>query len=65
MMVNVVFGNKEVSIMYILAYKAKRKNAKRHIWGRYATIEEARQNATNPHYVFAIYDPKWNLIEEV
>jgi hypothetical protein len=50
---------------YILTYKARRKNAKRHIWGRYNTIEECRRNATNPHYDFQIYNSKWDLIEEV
>lgn len=50
---------------YILTYKARRKNAKRHIWGRYNTIEECRRNATNPHYDFAIYDYDWEFIEEV
>lgn len=50
---------------YKLAYKARRKNAKRHIWGRYNTIEECRRNATNPHYDFQIYDSEWNLIEEI
>ena len=50
---------------YILAFTARRKNAKRHIYGRYATIEEARKEAINPHYDFAIYDSKWNLIEKV
>ena len=50
---------------YILAYKARQKNARRHIFGRYNTIEEARKEAINPHYDFAIYDSKWNLIEKI
>lgn len=51
--------------MYILTFKARRKNAKKHIWGYYATIEECISHATNDNYDFAIYDSKWNLIEEV
>jgi hypothetical protein len=50
---------------YILIYKAKRKNAKRHIWGRYNTIEECKRNATNNNYEFSIYNSKWDLIEEI
>jgi hypothetical protein len=50
---------------YILTYKAKRKNAKRHIWGRYSTIEECKRNATNSNYEFSIYNSKWDLIEEI
>ena len=50
---------------YILTYKAKRKNAKRHIWGRYNTIEECKRNATNNNYEFSIYNSKWDLIEEI
>ena len=58
-------GNIRRDKMYILVYTSRRKNAKRHIFGRYASIEECRRKAVNPHYDFQIYDSKWNLIEEV
>lgn len=51
--------------MYILAYKAKRKNAVRHIWGYYNTVNECIKNAINPHYDFTIWTTKWELVLEV
>lgn len=50
---------------YILIYKARRKNAKRHIWGRYSTIEACKREATNKNYDFSIYNHKWELIEDL
>lgn len=50
---------------YILVYESRQKNAKRHIWGRYNTLEDCRKNSWNPHYDFSIYDSKWNLVEKV
>lgn len=50
---------------YILTYKAKRKNAKRHIYGRYDSIEECKQNAFNKHYNFTIYTSKWEFVEDI
>lgn len=51
--------------MYILAYKAKRKNAKRHIWGYYNTVNECLYNANHKLYDFSIWTTKWELVLEV
>lgn len=48
--------------MYILCYYAKRKDAKRHIWGRYGTLDECTKNADNSNYTFKIYDSKWHYV---
>ena len=45
---------------YILAYTARRKKAKRHLWGRYSTLEDAMRNGFNPHYDFTIYYSTWD-----
>jgi len=51
--------------MYILTYKAKRKNARRHIWGRYNSIDECIVNANNSNYIFTVYNNKWEYVQEV
>ena len=50
---------------YILTYKARRKDAKRHIWGRYDTIDDCKRKATNKNYDFCIYNHKWELVEDL
>ena len=53
---------------YILTNTARRKNAKRHICGRYNDLESARKMAQNINeklYVIQIYNGKWELIETV
>ena len=52
---------------YILAATAKRKNAKRHITGRFDDLESARRTGKNMNdsYNVEIYNGKWELIEKV
>ena len=49
--------------MYYVLIKAKRKNAKRHIAGKYETYSEALRNALYIHskYVVEIADGRWNV----
>lgn len=56
--------------MFILVFKAKRKNAKRYIMGRYDDLKQAENDAINhikggSPYNFYIYSYKWDLIKEV
>lgn len=53
------------NMKYILTYKAKRKNAKRHIYGRYDSIQDCMKHVDNKHYDFSIYTGNWELVYEV
>lgn len=50
--------------MYYLTITAKRKNAKRHIFGRYETLDEAvsRVKDINPRYRIEIYTGNWQIV---
>ena len=52
--------------MYILAFTAKRKNARRHIEEKSNNLDALRAIANNinkDRYVVEIYNGKWELVE--
>lgn len=53
--------------MYYLTFTAKRKNAKRHIVGKAATVQELKSKPyiNNERYIINIYNGKWELIENI
>lgn len=49
---------------YYLTMTARRKNARRHIGGKFKTIQDAMSSRLwdHPTYDIALYDANWNLV---
>lgn len=49
---------------YYLCMTARRKNARRHIGGKYKSIQDAMKSTLweHPLYDIALYDANWKLI---
>ena len=61
-------GRRKEKGKYILGYKARRKDAKRHIIGRYDELEHAKNaklfyEGLNNKYHYHIYNSQWEVIE--
>ena len=53
---------------YILAYKRKRKDARRHIVGRYDTKQaciDKFNSVYDPNYIYAIFTYDWKFVTEL
>ena len=51
--------------MYIVAVTATQRNARRHVLGRYYTLEDAERHGgrINKRYTVELYDGAWKLIK--